>query len=69
MSESVVHMVCVCPLYDDLRDLCSLGVIFDNGMYDLSGVLVTVERFDAFQEFARLVFERRRRLNAGRVGS
>ena len=62
VCESVVHIVCECPLYDDLRDLTRLGIIYDNVVYDFSGVLSVVESFEALQEFAKLVFERRRRL-------
>ena len=62
--ESVVHVVCECPLYEDIRDLNVLGVSYDNVIYELCGVLSTVERFTAFEEFAKLLFDRRRRLTS-----
>ncbi|KAH8322603.1 hypothetical protein KR074_010564 [Drosophila pseudoananassae] len=60
-DETWKHVLCECPLYDDLRDLGGLGVIQAGGDFDFSQVLSTSDRVDRLNVFARAVFSRRRR--------
>ncbi|KAH8386260.1 hypothetical protein KR009_009180, partial [Drosophila setifemur] len=59
-KETWRHVLCGCPLYDDLRDLVAMGVRQDRGWFDVSQVLSTSDRVIRLNEFARAAFSRRR---------
>lgn len=59
-EETGKHVLCECPLYDDLRDLSLLGVSEVRGGFDVSRALSTSDRVRMLNEFARTAFARRR---------
>lgn len=58
--EDSLHVLCDCPLYDDIRNLDVMGIVSVNGQWDVSGVLSTSVSFGALGAFARRLFSRRR---------
>lgn len=62
LHEDWQHVLCVCPLYNDIRDLEAMGVIFVNGMLDGNQVVGSNECHEELKVFAREVFARRRRI-------
>jgi len=60
--EDWLHVLCVCPLYADLRFLDGLGVHNERGVWSVSGVTETQERMQLLDTFAHAVFTRRRQM-------
>ncbi|KAH8395745.1 hypothetical protein KR222_000701, partial [Zaprionus bogoriensis] len=54
--EDWLHVLCVCPLYADLRDLDGLGVRNLHGGWNVSGAVQTPERMRLLCAFAGAVF-------------
>lgn len=57
-EETGKHVLCECPLYDDLRDLNLLGVSVVSGGFDVSQTLSTSDRVRMLNDFARTAFAR-----------
>lgn len=58
--EDWAHVLCVCPLYEDIRDLRAMGIMIENGEFNVSSALATSEQTARLNEFACQVFTRRR---------
>lgn len=61
-EENWLHVLCCCPLYEDIRDLGVLGVIYDAEnphLTDVSPALATPERQHHLELFATEAFSRR----------
>lgn len=53
------HILGTCRLYDDLRDLTTMGIALADGRIDVSQMLKQRHWFEAFSRFAECVFNRR----------
>ena len=61
--EDWQHVLCVCPLYADVRDLEGLSIQQDeSGDLDFGQVAMTTDSMQLLGDFARIVFSRRRML-------
>lgn len=61
VCEDWCHVLCECPLYDDIRNLDSMGIVRRNGEFDVSTCLNNRENLVNLNTFAVEVFQRRRR--------
>lgn len=61
LREDWQHVLCECPLYRDIRNLNTMGVVFTNDEFDGCGVVENSECYEALKVFAREVFDRRMR--------
>ncbi|KAH8276528.1 hypothetical protein KR026_003279 [Drosophila bipectinata] len=57
-----VHILCVCPLYADLRHLDGLGLQHVGGTWTFGRILDSDDRMRRLEQFAEEVFRRRRGL-------
>ena len=58
----VTHVLCNCPLYDDVRNLSNKSIVLVNNTYMLLNVLCSRESFYEFERFASRTFMRRKSL-------
>ncbi|KAK2577563.1 hypothetical protein KPH14_012910, partial [Odynerus spinipes] len=59
--EDWKHVLCECPLYNDIRNLCEWGVIVqEDGSVDVGSVFVSKDVFESVCKFATCVFSRRK---------
>ncbi|KAH8279978.1 hypothetical protein KR054_003670 [Drosophila jambulina] len=58
--EDWMHVLCACPLYEDLLDLDGLGVQRVGETWTFDGILEDRERTQRLIEFAEQAFRRRR---------
>ena len=63
--EDWLHVLCVCPLYADMRFLDGLGIRAERGIWRVAGVTETQERMQLLDAFADAVFTRRRQIAEG----
>lgn len=59
-SEDWKHVLLDCPLYADVRNLPSMGIVRTENDWDVSGVLLSRDTAERFQAFASEAFGRRR---------
>ncbi len=67
--EDWAHVIALCPMYSDIRNLEGMGISWTNGRLDVSGVISTspnTEQLGSFDRFARELFRRRRQLAENR---
>ncbi|KAJ3639138.1 hypothetical protein Zmor_004009 [Zophobas morio] len=62
-SENWKHVLIECELYEDIRNLNEMGIRTNAGIISVSGCLDTKEHFERLNEYARMVFERRKNRN------
>jgi len=67
LNEDWQHLLCECPLYNDIRDLNSMGVLMCDGEWDVSKVVESSECYEELRRYASEVFGRRRRLLRDRL--
>ena len=59
--EDWKHVLVECGLYEDLRDLPRMNVsVIENGVIDVSGVIVCEDSYKCIGEYAARVFKRRK---------